>query len=58
MTGIRDITTCADIVCGKHFRTHLSQISLVSAKMISRVLVRGRTLLENAIRYCDSDFIA
>ena len=32
MTGTRDVTTCADIVNGKHFRAHLSQISLVSAK--------------------------
>ena len=32
MTGTHDVTTCADIVYGKHFRTHLSQISLVSAK--------------------------
>ena len=32
MTGTRDVTTCADIVYVKHFRTHLSQISLVSAK--------------------------
>ena len=29
MTGTRDVTKCADIVYGKHFRT---QISLVSAK--------------------------
>ena len=32
MTGMCDVTTCADIVYGKHFRTHLSQISVVSAK--------------------------
>ena len=32
MTGTCDVTMCADIVYGKHFRTHLSQISLVSAK--------------------------
>ena len=32
MTGMRDVTTCTDIVYGKRFRTHLSQISLVSAK--------------------------
>ena len=32
MTGMRDVTKCADIAYGKHFRTHLSQISLVSAK--------------------------
>ena len=32
MAGTRDVTTCADIVYGKHFRTHLSHISLVSAK--------------------------
>ena len=32
MAGTCDVTMCADIVFGKHFRTHLSQISLVSAK--------------------------
>ena len=32
MTGTRDVTTCADIVYRKYFRTHLSQISLVFAK--------------------------
>ena len=32
MTGMHDVTTFADIVYGKHFRTHLSQISLVSTK--------------------------
>ena len=32
MTGMRDVTTCADIGYGKHFRTYLSQINLVSAK--------------------------
>ena len=32
MTGTCDVTMCADIVYGKHFRTHLSQISLISAK--------------------------
>ena len=32
MIGTRDVTTCADIVYGKHFRTHFSLISLVSAK--------------------------
>ena len=56
MTGMHDVTTCADIVYGKHFRTHLSQINLVSAKMISQVPVRGRALLKNALRYHDSDF--
>ena len=47
ITGTRDVTTCADIVYGKHFRTHLSQISLVSAKKNSRVSVPGRALLKN-----------
>ena len=32
MTGKRDVTTYADIVYLKHFRTYHSQISLVSAK--------------------------
>ena len=32
MTGMRDVTMCANIVYGKHFRTHLPQISFVSAK--------------------------
>ena len=56
MTGTCDITTCADVVYGKHFRTHLSQISLVSAKIISQVPIPGHTLLENDICYHDSDF--
>ena len=56
MTGTHDVNTCADIVYGKRFRTHLSQISLVSAKNYSLVPVCGRALLENAIRNHDSDF--
>ena len=34
MSSTRDVTTCADMVYGKHFSTctHLSQIRLVSAK--------------------------
>ena len=32
MTGTCDVTMCTDIVYGKHFRTHLSQISLASTK--------------------------
>ena len=55
MTGTRDVTICADIVYGKHFRTHLSQISFL-LKMISRVPVPGHMLLKNDIRYRDSDF--
>ena len=38
MTGTCDVTTCADIVYGKHFRT---QISLVSAKNDFPVLPSG-----------------
>ena len=53
MTGTRDVTTCTDIVYGKHFRT---QISLISTKNISQVPVPGRALLENGILYRDSDF--
>ena len=57
MTGTHDITTCADIVYGKHFRTHLSQISLVSAKNdFSGACTWTCALLENGIRYHDSDF--
>ena len=56
MTGTCDVTTCADIVYGNHFRTHLSQISLVSAKMISRVPVPGCMLLDNGVRYRDSNY--
>ena len=56
MTGICHVTTCADIVYGKHFRTHLSLISVVSTKNDSRVPEPGRVLLENGIRYRDSDF--
>ena len=44
MTSTHDITTCTDIVYGKHFRTHLSQVP-----------VPERALLENGIRYRDSD---
>ena len=54
MTGTRDVTTCADLVYGKHFRTHFSQSFLL--KMISWVPVPGRVLLENGICYRDSDF--
>ena len=50
MTGMRDVTTCADIVYGKHF------LALFLLKMIPRVPICGRTLLENAIRYRYSDF--
>ena len=53
MTGTRDVTTCADIVYGKHFRTHLSQISLVSALLGA---CTWTPVLENGIRYRDSDF--
>ena len=56
MTGMRDVTTCADIVYGKYFRTHLSQISLVSAKNDFLGCPYTFALLENAIRYHDSDF--
>ena len=53
MTGMCDVTTCADIVSG-----NISELRLASflLKMISRVTVRGHTLLENAIYYRDSDF--
>ena len=33
MTGINDITVCADIVYGKHFKTPLSQESPIFAKI-------------------------
>ena len=56
MTGMHDVTTCADIVYGKHFRIPLSQISLVSAKNDFSGAVPGRALLYNGIRYRDSDF--
>ena len=55
-TVTRDVTMCADIVYGKHFRTHLSQISLVSAKTNSQVPIPGCALLENGICYRYSDF--
>ena len=55
MTGNRDVTTCADIrSIQKHFRTHLSQISLVSAKNdFSGACTWTRITRE---RYMDSDF--
>ena len=49
MTGMRDVTTCADIVYGKHFSTDFSQISLVSAKDDYRVHVPECALLKNGI---------
>ena len=57
MTGMCDVTTCTDIVYGKHFRTHLSQISLFSAKTdFSSARTWMCTLLENGIHYRASDF--
>ena len=56
MTGTRDVTTFADVVYGKISELHLSQISLVSLKMISRMPVSGCALLENGISYRDSNF--
>ena len=57
MIGTRDITTCADIVYGKHFRTHLLQISLVSAKNdFSGTRTWTRVTRERYIHYRDSDF--
>ena len=49
MIGMHDVTTCSDIVYGKHFRTHLSQISLVSAEKDFSVPVPGHALLKNGI---------
>ena len=56
----RDVTTSADIVYGKHFITHLSQISLVSAKndfsgAHTWVPVPGCALPMNGIHYLHSD---
>ena len=56
MTGTRDVTTCADIVYEKHFRTQFHRLTSLLLKMISRVAVPGRMLLKNGIRYRDSDF--
>ena len=54
MTGTRDVTTCADIVYGSELTFH--RLASFLLKMISRVPVPGRALLENGIRYRDSDF--
>ena len=51
MTGAGDITTCADIV---NISELLSQSLML--KIISWVPIPGRALLENGIRYRDSDF--
>ena len=53
MTGTHDVTTCADIVYG-----NISELTFHTflLKIISRVPVCGHALLENAIRYHDSDF--
>ena len=58
MTGMRDVTTCADmhVVYGKHFRIPFHRLASFLLKIISRVPVPGRALLENGIRYRDSDF--
>ena len=48
MTGMHDVTTCAEIV--------YNRLALFLLKMISRVPVPGRTLLENGISYRNSDF--
>ena len=55
MTGTHDVTTCADIVYGKYELT-FHRLASFLLKMISRVPVHGRVLLENGIRYYDSDF--
>ena len=46
MTGTRDVSTCADIVYGELTFHRLASFLL---KMISRVPVPGRALLENGI---------
>ena len=56
MTGTCDVITCADIVYGKHFRTPLLQISLISAENDFSAPIPGYALLENGIHYHDSDF--
>ena len=56
MTGTRDVTTCADIVYEKHFRTQFHRLTSFLLKMIFRVPVPGCMLLKNGIRYRDSDF--
>ena len=44
MTGMCDVTACADIVYGKHFRLTFHRLALFLLKMISRVPVPGRAL--------------
>ena len=53
MTGMHDVTTRTDIVYGNISELMFHTFLL---KIISRVPVRGHALLENAIRYHDSDF--
>ena len=52
MTGTSDVTTCTDIVYGKPFH----RLAPFLLKIISRIPVPGCALLENGIRYHDSDF--
>ena len=54
MTGMRDVTMCADIVY--NYISELTFHRMFLLKMISLVPVPGRALLENGIHYHDSDF--
>ena len=57
MTGTCDVTTCADIrSIRKTFQNSFHRLASFLLKMVSRVPIPGCTLLENGIRYRDSDF--
>ena len=51
MTGMRDVTTCADLVSELTFH----RLASFLLKIFSQVPVPGRALLENGIHYGDSD---
>ena len=56
MTVTCDVTTCADIVCGNISELTFHRLASFLLKIISRVPVPGCELLENSIRYRNSDF--
>ena len=58
MTGTHDITMCADIIYGNISKLTFHRLASFLLQIISRVPVPGRALLENGLRYRDSDFTA
>ena len=56
VTGTCDVTTCVDIVYSNISELTFHRLASFLLKMISWVSVPGHALLENGIRYRDSDF--